>query len=693
MTLDELKKQFDKAYSVGQTEREEAVNDLVFYWVTQWDDSVLGSTLDYRGEFNILRKAGRQIMAELDANPVSIDFDPADESREDGAELLDGIYRARGRGNDSIEAFRNAKMESVVCGMGAWRLHHNYVSLRNGDEIQEIFREPIHEAVSKVFFDPDAKLSDKSDAKYVFVLHGYTEDGYKDYVEELTGERPEKIDGSFSHPEQNEYSFRWFDDSGETVYVVEAYHIEMVKDKVVTMSDPFDNGLQVLASRLEEHMDMLIDAGYSVVSEKEIKRKQVVKCIASGDRILTTETIAGEHLPIVPIYGERAYVNGCEHFEGITRLAKDPQRLRNFQLSYLADIVGKSPRRKPIFFPEQVAGFESMYEENGADNNYPYYLQNRFDANGRELPLGPPGEMPETPLPQALIASIELARQAVEDVANAGLPQNIADPDLSGKAVLALQNRIDMQSVCYQEGHKHALRRDAEIFASMATEIYDAPRTVTIAKQDGSREKVKILETVIDKETGEVKVINDLTNMEFSVYADIGLSYTSRKQQTREELSTMIPLLGPQDTIRNALLLQYIMLLDGSEYQYLRDYANRQLILQGFKEPESDEEREQLEAAMQQQGQQVDPNILIGQAEMLKGQAAMMREQNAAAKMQADVQNAAAKTQIDAFRAQTDFANMQINAQKVGADIQFKRADALTKRMQTGANRLRGSLQ
>ena len=49
-------------------------------------------------------------------------------------------------------------------------------------------------------------------------------------------------------------------------------------------------------------------------------------------------------------------------------------------------------------------------------------------------------------MPQALIASLDLSRQAVEDVANPGLPQNIADPDLSGKAVLALQNRMDMQS-------------------------------------------------------------------------------------------------------------------------------------------------------------------------------------------------------------------------------------------------------
>ena len=118
------------------------------------------------------------------------------------------------------------------------------------------------------------------------------------------------------------------------------------------------------------------------------------------------------------MYGERSFVEGEEYWEGITRLAKDPQRLRNFQMSYLADIVSRSPRPKPIFTPEQIQGFEPMYEESGADNNYPYLLQNSKNANGEPLTMGAVAVMPEQTMPQALMASIELTRQAVEDVAN-----------------------------------------------------------------------------------------------------------------------------------------------------------------------------------------------------------------------------------------------------------------------------------
>ena len=88
LELKELKDLHDKAYTYNQITRERASDDMVFYHVTNWDDSLLGdSQLQYRGEFNILRKAGRQISADLRANPVQVDFEPKAESRQDGADF------------------------------------------------------------------------------------------------------------------------------------------------------------------------------------------------------------------------------------------------------------------------------------------------------------------------------------------------------------------------------------------------------------------------------------------------------------------------------------------------------------------------------------------------------------------------------------------------------------------------------
>ncbi len=76
MDLAELKRLHDKAYLANQQTRETAANDLVFYYITQWDDAAMtDSSLLYRGEFNILKKAGRQIITDLEASPVQIDFE------------------------------------------------------------------------------------------------------------------------------------------------------------------------------------------------------------------------------------------------------------------------------------------------------------------------------------------------------------------------------------------------------------------------------------------------------------------------------------------------------------------------------------------------------------------------------------------------------------------------------------------
>jgi hypothetical protein len=681
LTLEELKTYHDRAYTANQVTRERASNDMAFYFIDQWSGEMLEeSQLAYRGEFNLLTKAGRQIISDLANNPVQVDFEPKDETREDSAELIDGIYRSDDNNNTTINAYDNAKQETMVCGYGAWLLKTEYVSTRSDDKNQVIRREPINEANNTAYCDPNAKLLDKSDADYWSILFSYSEDGYIKLVKELTGEDIDSVEtDSFKYPEHS-YSFPWIGGEGKKIYVVKFFHREKVKTKIFEMSDPLGDTLTLRESDLVDVMDEMLDGGYEIIDEKEIERWEVTEYIASGREILSERVIAGEHLPIVPMYGEYAIVEGEQHWEGITRLAKDPQRLRNFQLSYLADIVSRSPRMKPIFLQEQIAGFENMYSESGADNNYPYLLQHRVDGSGAELPQGPVGVMPEQKVPDSLVMSIELGRQAVEDVANPGLPQNIADPDVSGKAILALQNRLDMQSMVYQNHYKHAKRRDAEIYASMAAEIYDVPRMVKITLPDGTRKDMQVMETIIDEETGDIVTLNDLYNAEFEVYSKIGPSYSTQKEQTVDKLGEMIITMDPGDPMRKALQLKQLELMDGINFDDIRDYSRKQLILSGIKEPETDEEK-QLLADMQQQGEEPDAAMVLAMAEDKKGQAQLLEAQRKGIDMQLQAANEEMKRKIDAFEAQTGRLEVQVDAEEAGAKIDNTRTDTFGKQL------------
>jgi len=684
MTLDlqELKKMHEKAYLAGQVTRERAADDMCFYFITQWNEQLLSdSQLAYRGEFNILKKAGRQILADLSENEVTVDFEPVDETRDDAADLIDGLYRTDDNANTSINSYEVAKQETVVCGVGAWLLYTRYESNRSGNKKQVIDRMPLHEANNCVYWDPGAKLLDKSDADYVSVLVPYSEDGYKKLVKELTGEDVDNVAESFKQPEHS-YSFPWYA-TGKTVYVVKFFHRERVTVKILTMMDPFGQTMELAESELAEVMDDLLDEGYTIEGDREVERWQVTEYIASGAEILDTRVIAGEHLPVVPCYGEHAYVEGEEHYEGVTRLAKDPQMLRNFQMSFLADIVSQSPREKPIFLPEMIAGFEDYYSMSGAENNFAYVLQNRKALDGSDLPLGPVGTLPAPQVPPALAVSIDLSRQAVEDVANPGIPQDIADPDLSGKAVLALQRRLDMQSVVYQEHFKHAKRRDGQIYASMATEVYDVPRKVKMTMPDGTTKTSEIMQTVIDKETGDLVTLNDLSNVEFDVYSKIGQSYSSKKEQTIDRLENMIPMVPETSPIREALYLKLLTLMDGVNFDDVRDYANKQMVLKGFKPPETDEEKKLLEES--KQSQQPDAAMVLALAEDKKGQAQLLEQKRKGIEMQLDAANEKLKRFVDAFEAQTGRMEAQANAAKAGAEIESKQADTFAKKIDATA--------
>jgi len=677
LELSELKELHDKAYNSGIITREQSAEDLAFYWVSAWQDNALDdSNLQFRGEFNILRKAGRQISGDLRSNPVQVNFDPKASSRDDGADLLDGLYRSDERTNTSIEAYDNASGEAIVAGVGAWELSTEYETNRAGDDNQIIVRQPIYEANNNVFWDANAKLLDKSDANYVSILTAYSQTGYEDLVKELTGEKSADL-SSFKYPEES-YSFPWVGSRNAIWYVSTFYFREKIKDKVLTLEDPLGQPIMLMEKQVEKVMDELIDEGYSIVDEKDIERWQVTKYIASGKEILKTYTVAGQHIPVIPVYGERAFIEGEEHYEGVTRLAKDPQRLRNFMLSYLADIASRSPRKKPIFTPEMVQGFEYMYEDNGADNNYPYYLMNSQRKDGTALIPPPMPEMPTQDVPLAVMQMVEETRVAVADVANAGVPTEISDVDLSGKAVAMLQNRLDQQSIVYQENLKHAKRRDGEIYASMASEIYDAPRAVTLTGADGTRKKEEIMTSIMDEQTGDMVMINDLTNIEFDVYADITTTYKSQKEETGEKLEKMTEqAIAIGDTPLVQLLMnKQLMMVDGIDMKDVRDYARKNQIMAGVMEPETDEEIQMVQEA-QNQPEQPDANMVLAQAEQKKGDAQLAEAQRKSQSDQNDHQIKQGELMVKQFDSQTKRMEVQVKAKEAGASSEFKRGDAM----------------
>jgi len=161
LTLHEIKQKHDKAFESGQTNRERAAEDTVFFWLTNWDDTAWAtSLLEYRGEFDMLQSAVKQVQADLASNPIQNDFESINDTPDDTADIADGLYRRDANSNTSLEAFKVGSSEATICGAGAWVLETEYKSNRTGSKKQQIVRRPVYEANNNGFWDPNAKKID-----------------------------------------------------------------------------------------------------------------------------------------------------------------------------------------------------------------------------------------------------------------------------------------------------------------------------------------------------------------------------------------------------------------------------------------------------------------------------------------------------------------------------------------------------
>lgn len=675
--LDRIVKRFNADWDYSIDTRREAVNDLFFSRVSQWDDWLSNYvTLQYRGQFDIVRPVVRKLVAEMRQNPVQVRYRPKDGASPDAADTLQGMYRADVRSNSAIGAINVAVREQLEAGFGAWRWVTEYENDNPLSNTQRARRIPIHEAADHVIWDSSSIQMDKSDARHVTIITPYTHDSWKEFASQ------EGIDADIPTGSLNrtgsDIGFSWRNQN--ILHIGEFYERKEKRQKVVIYENPttgeltpyYKKDIRDVASQLEE-------MGYTKIGERTVTRYEVYKTLFTGTKILKpARRVSGQYLPVVPVYGEWGFSEGREIYEGVVRLMKDAQRARNTIMSFNMDIVSKSPRKKPFFYPEQIAGFEDMYD---SEDDYPYYLVNRKDENGQDLPVGAIGYLEGAEVPQGNQYMLEAASQAIREVSALGVnSQQVGNgQQVAFDTVNQLNQRADMESFIFLDNLQTAMRRDGEIYASIVNEIYDVPRTVVVMAEDGTESEVEILTQVMDAKAGEVRTLNDIRGS-YETYVDVGPSYQSQKEASRAELKELIIGVGPDTEIGQMLLLQYLTLQDGKVTESVRKYASRQLVLMGFKEPETDDEKQALQAqqqAQQEQSQQQDPNMVLAQAEYLKAQAQVTKSQN-------DV----AKTQIDGFTAQS---NAQAKQASVVKDL--AQAQSISDRSVTDAIHLLAKLQ
>jgi hypothetical protein len=411
------------------------------------------------------------------------------------------------------------------------------------------------------------------------------------------------------------------------VYVAEYYCIEEVTEtiRIFTLLDES----QVRYRKVDFERDPELEARLAATNAKEtgqkrVKTRKVRKYLMSGGKVLEDcGYIAGKCIPVVPNYGKRWFIDNIERCMGAVRLARDAQRLGNMQRSRLAEIAALSPMEKPIFVPEQVSGVEEMWRNDNIANNAYLLVQKITDANGNETPAGPIGYTRPPLVAPAMAALLQLTEQDMRDVL--GNPEG-ADKlisNVSGKAVNAVSNRIDMQTFIYVSNFAKAMKRCGEIWLSMARDIYvEESRKMKAVSASDKVSTIELQRPVLD-EDGAVKNENDLSEARFDVAVEVGPSTQSQRDSQDASLQALLATTKDPQTA-SMLELMLLMNLDGEGMSDVREYCRTKLVSMGVIKP-SEEESQQMAAAAQQQ--QPDPQALLmrSMAEEASAKAAQAR--------------------------------------------------------------------
>lgn len=629
--------EFAAIQSALREERQQCLQDRRFYSIAgaQWEGD-LGTQFENKPKFEInkIALAVQRIFTEYRNNRISVSFNSKFGAKNDRtADICAGLYRADEQDSGAEEAYDNAFEEGVAGGFGAWRLRPDYEDPDDPEENteQRIRIEPIFDADSSVFFDLQAKRQDKADATRCFVLTSMTKDAY---VEEY-GDDPTSWPKEVTQSE-----FDWA--TPDIVYVAEYYRVEKVNEKVITYKGPMDEIDYREDDLTDEVMTELSATGYVVTSTKEKKRRRVHMYVLSGGKILKdVGIIAGKHIPIVPFYGKRWFVDNVERCSGHVRLAKDAQRLKNMQISKLGELAALSSIEKPIFTPEQLMGHQQMWIDDNI-KNYPYLLVNPVTGpDGNMQVTGPVAYTKPPAIPPAMAAILQISEQDIRDVLGNQEQADKIVSNISGVAVEMVQQRLDMQTFVYMSNMAKAIRRCGEIWLEMARDIYVEPgRKMKSVSVQGEVNAIEIARPVLDKETNETVYENDLSTAHMDVAVDVGPSFSSQRAAIVRALTTVLGMVtDPQD--QQVLQSIILMNMDGEGLRDAREYFRKKLVGLGIVQP-TEEEARQMEEAKRNAPE--DPNAVFLRAAAEEATAKATKARAEVVKVVSDSELAKAKT-------------------------------------------------
>jgi hypothetical protein len=510
-------KRYDAAYEREESNIREAYDDLDFLAGNQWPAEALEAR---KGrpclKINRVPQFVRQVTGDIRQMRPSIRCVPVDNRGDkDTAEVLAGMIRYIENRSDAQVAYTSGADSQVSCGVGHWRVIHEYAEETTFN--QELRVVTIPDGVS-VVWDPDSILPNKEDAKFCFVPVDISPDAYKERYPNAP------VTDFIQDREGQENTQNWIGE--DFVRVAEYWEKRPEKRTLALLPDGAVDDLtdeddkEYIAKLMAEGARIEQRDGYCVYRS----------LITLGHTLEEPVKWPGRYIPIIPVVGEQYRVGRKTVRHGVIRFAKDSQRAYNYMRSTQTEVIALQPKTPFIGTDKNFEGKEQMWQAANT-KPFPYLTYNPDAKNGNAPPsrVGPAVSLAGVEEAMMLAAEEMKATTGLYD-ASLGAKSN----ETSGRAIMARQREGDVGTFVYIENFSRAIRHTGRVLIDLIPHIYDTERIIRVIGEDGREDLLPINRAeLVD---GMERTLNDVTLGAYDVVLETGPSYSTKRAEARESM-------------------------------------------------------------------------------------------------------------------------------------------------------------
>jgi hypothetical protein len=490
---------------------------------------VINRILQFRQQ--IVNEA-RQLRPSLNARPVN---DGADIET---AEIYQGLLRHIQEASDASIAYDTAAESQIDTGKGYFRVNVGYIDNDSFD--QEIKIERIHDQF-KVYYDEMSTAPDGSDARDCIIMEEWSIDDFREEYPNV-----KTADG-------NDELGSWI--NKDTVRVAEYHYIESADDTLCEMKD----GSTHLISELPTEFHPLIKR------KRKVEKKFCKWVKRAGNEIIERTEIPCSFLTIIPVYGAETWVDGKRYLHGLTRFAKDAQRLYNYNQSANTEFNALAPKVPFICAEGQLEGHESQWANaNRVNFSYLEYKPVTDDA-GAMMP--PPRREPPPSTNPAYEAAMNRSvddMKACMGIYDASLGNR--EGDQSGKAILSQQRQASLGNFHFTDNQARSIKHAGRVIIDLIPKIYDTKRVIRILGEDGTAKQVTI-DPNAPKPSQDVQgeTIYNLGSGKYDVVINVGPTYETKRQEAADNMINLLQKMPIVAQVAGDLIVQELDFPGGQE--------------------------------------------------------------------------------------------------------------------------------